>query len=90
MASSKAVDKAVIIKEYGLKDSDVGSSDVQVAILTARIKHLTEHLKENRKDHHSKRGLVQLVNRRRKHLDYLNRKHHERYLELIKKLGLRR
>ena len=78
------------LQELGLKEGDVGSSDVQIALATARIKHLTDHMKANPKDFHTRRGLVQLVNERRKHLAYLNKNDHARYLELIKKLGLRR
>jgi small subunit ribosomal protein S15 len=90
MSSSTAIDKAAIIKEYATKEGDVGSPEVQVAILTAKIKHLTEHLKVHPKDKHTMRGLVGMVNRRRKHLNYLNRKQHDRYLDIVKRLGLRR
>ena len=82
--------KQTIIKEYAKSESDVGSSDVQVAVLTGRIKELTEHLKIHKKDHSTRRGLIALVNRRRKLLDYLNRTDHSRYVELIKRLELRR
>ena len=90
MSSSNAIDKEAIIKEYGLKEGDVGSSDVQIALYTARIKHLTEHMKAHPKDVHTRRGLVRLVNKRRKHLSYLNKKDHARYLEIVKKLGIRK
>ncbi|OGV75192.1 MAG: 30S ribosomal protein S15 [Lentisphaerae bacterium RIFOXYB12_FULL_65_16] len=81
--------KAATIKEFARSEKDVGSAEVQVAVLTKRILHLTEHLKINRKDHSSRRGLTAMVNRRRKHLSYLDRTSHTRYLELIQRLGLR-
>ena len=71
-------------------EKDTGSSDVQVAVLTKRIEHLTEHLKTNAHDHNSRRGLIMMVNRRRKLLDYLKRTDEPRYLALVKELGLRR
>ena len=82
--------KAELIKEYGRADGDTGSPEVQVSILTERIKNLTEHLKEHRKDFHSRRGLLVMVGQRRRLLDYLKRKNEDRYQELIKNLGLRR
>ena len=82
--------KQTVISEYAQSDGDVGSTDVQVALLSERIKQITEHLKINRKDHSSRRGLIALVNRRRKLLSYLSRKDHDRYLALLKRLGLRR
>ena len=82
--------KAAIIKEYGLKEGDTGSHEVQVAILTARIQELTEHLKVNKKDNHSRRGLFMMVGQRRGMLDYLKKKDINRYRALIEKLGLRR
>jgi small subunit ribosomal protein S15 len=82
--------KAEVIKEYALRGGDTGSSDVQVAVLTHRIKELTEHMKANKKDNHTRRGLQLLVQRRKKHLKYLSRTQHDRYRELIQKLGLRR
>ena len=88
--SETIVDKAAIIKEFGANENDTGSAEVQTALLTARIKHLTEHLRDNRKDFHSRRGLIRMVNQRRKLLDYLKRKSVERYATLIKRLGLRR
>ncbi len=78
------------ITEHQTHDGDTGSPEVQIALLTDRIKHLTEHLKVHAKDHHSRRGLLQLVNRRRSLLDYLKKKDSERYKSLIEKLGLRR
>ena len=82
--------KANIIGEYSRGDADTGSPEVQVALLSARINELTEHFKSHDKDHHSRRGLVHLVNNRRKLLDYLKENDHERYREVIKSLGLRR
>jgi len=82
--------KAELIKEYGRAVGDTGSPEVQVSILTERIKNLTEHLKEHRKDFHSRRGLLVMVGQRRRLLDYLKRKNEDRYQELIKSLGLRR
>ena len=81
--------KAAIIAEYGRKAGDTGSPEVQIAILTARIAELTEHLKSNQKDHHSRRGLLKLVGQRRNMLDYLRRSDIERYRMLGEKLGLR-
>jgi small subunit ribosomal protein S15 len=83
-------DKAATITEHRLHESDTGSTEVQVALLTERINHLTEHLKSHAKDHHSRRGLLMLVGRRRRLLDYLSRNDVERYRALIAKLGLRR
>ena len=82
--------KAKIIEEYGRKPGDTGSPEVQIAILTARISELTEHLKVNQKDHHSRRGLLKMVGQRRGLLNYLKDKDIERYRALIEKLGLRR
>ncbi|MFZ7094633.1 30S ribosomal protein S15 [Luteimonas dalianensis] len=85
-----SIDNSKIIEEHKRGDNDTGSTEVQVALLSARIAHLTEHFKAHKKDHHSRRGLLQMVNRRRKLLDYLHRKDAARYRELIEKLGLRR
>ena len=82
--------KAEIIKEYGRTPTDTGSPEVQVALLTERINVLTEHLKENKKDHHSRRGLLKMVGKRRGLLDYLKRTDLEGYRALIAKLGLRK
>ena len=79
-----------IVSEFGHHDSDTGSPEVQVAILTERINHLTEHLREHKHDHHSRRGLLMLVGKRRRLLDYLRRQDVERYRSLISRLGLRR
>ena len=84
------INKAQIIKEYGLKEGDTGSPEVQIAILTARINHLTEHLKVHAKDHHSRRGLLMMVGKRRRLLKYLRVNHLKRYRDLIAKLGIRR
>ena len=83
-------DTTATISEHRLHESDTGSPEVQVAILTERINHLTEHLKIHKKDHHSRRGLLMLVGRRRRLLDYLRSNDVERYRALIAKLGLRR
>jgi len=83
-------DKAVTIQEHRHHDSDTGSPEVQVALLTDRINHLTDHLKVHAKDHHSRRGLLKMVGRRRRLLDYLRDNDIERYRALIAKLGLRR
>jgi small subunit ribosomal protein S15 len=82
--------KSDVIQSYRTHDSDTGSPEVQVAILTARIKHLTEHFKIHAKDHHSRQGLLKMVGRRRRLLDYLKRKDLGRYQEVIGRLGLRK
>ncbi len=82
--------KTAVINEYARTPGDTGSPEVQVAILTARIQELTEHLKENPKDHHSRRGLLKMVGRRRGLLGYLKDKDIDRYRELIERLGLRK
>ena len=82
--------KQELIKEYAVKEGDTGSPEVQVAILTSRIATLTEHFKDHKKDNHSRRGLIMMVNQRRKLLDYLNTKDNERYKTLISRLGLRK
>lgn len=82
--------KQAIIAEYGRTPGDTGSPEVQVAILTARINELTEHLKVNQKDHHSRRGLLKMVGQRRGLLDYLRKIDIERYRSLIERLGLRK
>jgi len=83
-------DTTATIAEHRLHETDTGSTEVQVALLTARVNHLTEHLKVHKKDHHSRRGLLVLVGRRRRLLDYLRRNDVERYRALIARLGLRR
>lgn len=82
--------KKEAIEKYKLHDKDTGSTEVQVAIMTARIVHLTEHLREHKKDHNSRRGLLKLVAQRRKLLDYLKSKSVERYKKLIEALNLRK
>jgi small subunit ribosomal protein S15 len=82
--------KAEIVKDYQVGEGDTGSPEVQVALLTANIEQLQSHFKEHTHDHHSRRGLIRMVNQRRKLLDYLKRKNTARYAELIKRLGLRR
>lgn len=82
--------KATVREEFERHEKDTGSSDVQVALLTSRIKELTEHLKIHKKDHSSRRGLIIMVSKRRRLLDYLRRTDADRYQQLIKKLGLRR
>ena len=84
------MNKQEIIKEFGRKEGDTGSPEVQVAILTSRIQYLTDHLKEHKKDHHSRRGLLKLVGQRRNMLDYLRRKDIERYRAILEKLNLRK
>ena len=82
--------KEEIIAEYKQHDGDTGSPEVQVALLTERVRHLTEHLKAHKKDHASRRGLLMLVGQRSRLLRYVNGKDRNRYLDLIKRLGLRR
>ena len=82
--------KQDLINEYSRGTGDTGSPDVQVALLSARIKELTDHFADHKKDHHSRRGLLKMVNQRRKLLDYLKAKDLGRYQELISRLGLRR
>jgi small subunit ribosomal protein S15 len=88
--SLSAETKASIVEQYRRTETDTGSPEVQVALLTANIKHLTEHFKIHKHDHHSRRGLLKMVNQRRKLLDYLKGKDLGRYQELIASLGLRR
>ena len=82
--------KREIVQKFGKSESDTGSPEVQIALLTARINHLTEHLREHKHDHHSRRGLLMLVGQRRRLLNYLQRRHLDRYRTLIGELGLRR
>lgn len=88
--SLSAEEKSQVVKEYQLSEGDTGSPEVQVALLTARIKHLTGHFDTHKKDHHSRRGLLKLVNQRRSLLDYVKKKDVQRYRDLIQRLGLRR
>ncbi len=85
-----AEQKAAIVNEYKVGEGDTGSPEVQVALLTANIEQLQGHFKSHKQDHHSRRGLIRMVNQRRKLLDYLKRKDAARYTDLIKRLGLRR
>ena len=82
--------KKALIEEYAIKEGDTGSPEVQVAILTERIKNLTEHFKDHKKDNHSRRGLLKMVALRRKLLDYTKSRDEARYQDLIKRLGIRR
>jgi small subunit ribosomal protein S15 len=82
--------KQTIIQDYKLHDADTGSPEVQVALLTERIEYLTEHFKVHKKDHHSRRGLLKMVSRRRRLLDYVRKNDEDRYKTLIKRLGIRK
>jgi small subunit ribosomal protein S15 len=88
--SLTAEQKAAVVKDYQTAEGDTGSPEVQVALLTANIQQLQDHFAEHKHDHHSRRGLIRMVNQRRKLLDYLKRKDLERYATLIKRQGLRR
>lgn len=90
MAVTLPDDKQEIIQRFAQQSGDTGSPEVQIALLTKRITHLTEHLKQHRGDHHSRRGLLMLVGKRRRLLNYLRKKDVERYRSLIAELGLRR
>ncbi len=90
MSALNAEEKARIVNDFRRSEDDTGSPEVQVALLTARIAHLTEHFNTHKHDHHSRRGLLKLVSQRRKLLDYLKRNDLGRYQELIRRLGLRR
>jgi len=85
-----AAEKSGIIADYQRSEGDTGSAEIQVALLSARIKQLTGHFANHKKDHHSRRGLLQMVNQRRKLLDYLKKNDQARYQDLIRRLGLRR
>ncbi|HET8700255.1 MAG TPA: 30S ribosomal protein S15 [Nitrococcus sp.] len=88
--SLTAEQKQGIVNDFRRTQGDTGSPEVQIALLTARIQHLTEHFSVHKQDHHSRRGLLKLVNHRRKLLDYLKRKDRERYQRIIERLGLRK
>lgn len=88
--SMSAEQKAAIVVDYQQGDGDTGSPEVQVALLSHQISHLTEHFKQHIHDHHSRRGLLRMVNQRRNLLDYLKSRHQQRYKDLIAKIGLRR
>ena len=83
-------EKREVVQQFGKNETDTGSPEVQIALLTRRINHLTEHLREHRHDHHSRRGLLMLVGQRRRLLNYLQSKDLDRYRSLIQELGLRR
>ena len=83
-------DKATIIQEFRIHETDTGSTDVQIALLTQRINELTGHFKTHTKDHHSRRGLLKLVGQRRRLLDYMKRRDAERYRQVIERLGIRK
>ncbi len=85
-----SIDTQTIIKEYQKDASDTGSADVQIALLTARIRHLTEHFKTHKKDHHSRRGLLRLVSQRKKLLSYIKSNDINSYANLISRLGIRK
>ena len=82
--------KTTIIEEYRREEDDTGSPEVQIALLTARIRHLTEHLKVHKHDEHSRRGLIKMVGQRRRQLSYLSRSHPDRYRSVLQRLGLRK
>lgn len=88
--SITAESKGKVVNEFKRSENDTGSPEVQVALLTARIQHLTDHFKAHKHDHHSRRGLLRMVNQRRSLLDYLKKKDIQRYRDLIERLGLRR
>lgn len=88
--SISAEKKAELIKEFATTEGDTGSPEVQIAILTTRISNLTEHFKDHKKDVHSRRGLLSLVSKRRRLLDYLKKNSDEKYQEIIKRLGIRK
>ncbi len=90
MSTMTADEKLEIVRKFGKDENDTGAAEVQIALLTSRINHLTEHLREHKHDHHSRRGLLMLVGRRRRLLNYLQKKDLEGYRALIKELGLRR
>jgi small subunit ribosomal protein S15 len=90
MTAMTPEEKRELVGRFGKDDSDTGATEVQIALLTRRINHLTEHLREHKHDHHSRRGLLMLVGRRRRFLDYLAKKDLEGYRALIRELGLRR
>ena len=88
--SINAESKSKVVSEFKRSENDTGSPEVQVALLTARIQYLTDHFKTHKHDHHSRRGLLRMVNQRRSLLDYLKKKEIQRYRDLIERLGLRR
>ncbi|MCB0345622.1 MAG: 30S ribosomal protein S15 [Bdellovibrionales bacterium] len=85
-----AQEKTDVIREYALTDGDTGSADVQIALITARLNYLQSHFEKHGKDHHSRRGLLKLVGRRRRLLDYMKKKDVQKYRDLIERLGIRK
>lgn len=90
MSKSTPLDKGSVITDFRTHESDTGSSEVQIALLTQRVAHLTEHLRTHRKDFHSRRGLIAMTSRRRKLLDYVKKHDLDKYKELLERLNLRR
>ncbi len=90
MSCLSADEKAEIVQNFRREDGDTGSPEVQIALLSARIQHLTEHFGTHKHDHHSRRGLLKMVSQRRSMLDYLRRKDRQRYQDVIRRLGIRR
>ena len=90
MPHSKAIDKSKVISDFKTHDTDTGSCDVQIDLLSSRINHLTEHLRANRKDFHTRRGLIAMTSRRRKLLNYLKKNDLNKYNELLQRLNLRK
>ncbi len=90
MSCLSAEEKAQIVEQFRREEGDTGSPEVQVALLSARIQHLTDHFGTHKHDHHSRRGLLKMVSQRRSMLDYLRRKDRQRYQDLIQRLGIRR
>ncbi len=90
MSAVTSEHKRELVQKFGKGENDTGATEVQIALLTSRINHLTEHLREHKHDHHSRRGLLMLVGRRRRFLNYLHKKDLEGYRSLIRELGLRR
>ena len=90
MTAMTSEEKREIVGRFGSDENDTGATEVQIALLTQRINHLTDHLREHKADHHSRRGLLMLVGRRRRFLNYLQKKNLEGYRSLIRELGLRR
>ena len=90
MSALTSEEKREIVTRFGKSEDDTGATEVQIALLTRRINHLSDHLREHRHDHHSRRGMLMLVGRRRRFLDYLQKKDLEGYRSLIRELGLRR
>jgi small subunit ribosomal protein S15 len=90
MTALTSEEKREIVTRFGKSETDTGATEVQIALLTRRINHLTDHLREHKQDHHSRRGLLMLVGQRRRFLNYLQKKDLEGYRSLIRELGLRR